>query len=78
MIFPLSSSLSVIMLKLYSDRHSPFVRAVLIFLKSNNVAFEEKKIALFKGEHLKIDELPTKKVPTLVVRNGGTYDEHYT
>ena len=58
------------MLTLYSDRHSPFVRAILLFLRANNVEFVEKKVALFKGEHLKLDELPTKKLPTLIVDGG--------
>merc|ERR1711990_1148242 len=55
------------MLTLYSDRRSPFVRAILLFLKSNNVEFMERKVNLFKGEHLGLAELPTKKVPTLTV-----------
>ena len=56
------------MLTLYSDRHSPFVRAILLFLKANNVDFDERKVVLFKGEHLAMPELPTRKVPTLVVK----------
>jgi len=58
------------MLTLYSDRHSPFVRAILLFLKANNVDFVERKVFLFKGEQYGLPELPTKKCPTLIVDEG--------
>ena len=58
------------MLTLYSDRHSPFVRAIVLFLKANNVEFTERKVELMKGEHFGLPELPTKKCPTLIVNDG--------
>lgn len=55
------------MLTLYTDRISHPARSVLLFLKSKNVDFVDKQVALFKGEHKGVADLPTGTVPTLII-----------
>ena len=47
-------------LTLYSDRRSPMVRAVLLFMKANNVEFEEVGIDLMKGEQYTNKNMPSQ------------------
>jgi len=55
------------MITLYGDRNSPMVRAVILFLKANNVEFTEVTVSLMKGEHKTNANMPSKTVPTLSV-----------
>jgi len=51
---------------LYSDRVSHPCRACILALGKGGVPFEEKRLDLMKGEHMRVKELPLKKIPVLL------------
>jgi glutathione S-transferase len=51
---------------LFSDRISHPARACLLLLKRTGLPYEEKKLDMFKGDHLRTKELPMKKLPVLI------------
>ncbi len=55
-------------LKYYYDLMSQPCRALYIFLRINNIPFEDKEIAIRKGEHLKLELTVTVVSFTVTLR----------
>jgi len=65
-------------LTLYSDRRSPMVRAVVLFMKANGVDFEEVETDFMKGDHKTNKNIPAQTLPTLMVEGHGQEDSIYS
>ena len=65
-------------LTLYSDRRSPMVRAVVLFMKANGVDFEEVETDFMKGDHKTNKNIPAQTLPALMVEGHGQEDSIYS